>query len=121
MIIGIGVDIVDVPELEQRLARETFLNVFSAQEREYADRLPLQRAEILAGRWAAKEAFLKAIGTGWRVEWPLNQIEVVHDAAGRPMIRLGEALQSLLPDGARVHCSLSHTRSAAVAYIILER
>lgn len=121
MILGIGVDIVDVPELERRLARETFLNVFSEREKAYAERLPLQRAEILAGRWAAKEAFLKALGTGWRVEWPLNQIEVAHDEAGRPVIQLGEHLAAVLPQGVRIHCSLSHTRSAAIAYVILEQ
>lgn len=121
MIYGIGVDIVDVPELEQRLARHTFLNAFSERERTYADRLPLQRAETLAGRWAAKEAFLKAIGTGWRVEWPMSEIEVVNDENGRPRIELGPTIEVLLPRDARVHCTISHSRTAAVACVVIEQ
>ena len=121
MILGIGIDIVDVPELEQRLARETFLNVFSDQELAYAEHLPLQRAEILAGRWAAKEAFLKAAGTGWRVEWPLREIEVTHSPSGRPQLQLGPSVASLLADGAVAHLSLSHTRNSAVACVVIER
>lgn len=120
MIFGLGIDIVEVPELESRLERKTFLNVFSVRELEYADSLPLQRAEILAGRWAAKEAFAKALGSGIRTEWSLSEIEVVHDARGRPVIELSARIQALLPETGRVHCSLSHTRSAAAAVVIIE-
>jgi len=121
MILGIGVDIVDVPDLAGRLGRDTFLNAFSERERAYAEGLPQRRAGILAARWAAKEAFVKALGTGLRTEWPLREIEIVHDDAGRPTIQLGPALRGLLPEGARVHCSLSHTRGWAVAYVVIER
>jgi holo-[acyl-carrier protein] synthase len=120
MISGVGIDIVEVPELESRLSRETFLNVFSAREIEYADSLPLRRAEILAGRWAAKEAFAKALGTGIRAEWSLAEIEVVNDAQGRPRIELSARIAGMLPQGGQVHCSISHSRGVAAAVVIIE-
>ena len=120
MIIGIGVDMVEVANVERRVRRETFLNVFSDAERAHADSLPLQRAEILAARLAAKEAFGKALGTGLRVGWDLRCIEVVHDSAGRPCIELGRSLRDVLPPGAQVHLSLSHTRTHAIAFVLIE-
>jgi holo-[acyl-carrier protein] synthase len=120
MILGVGVDIVDVADFEARLGRETVLNAFSEAEQEYADSLPQRRAGILAARWAAKEAFGKALGSGLRVGWPLREIEVAHDAAGRPFLNLGDIFQAMLPEGARVLCSLSHTRAHATACVIIE-
>lgn len=120
MIIGVGVDIVEVADVERRLRRETFLNVFSDAERAHADSLPLQRAEILAGRFAAKEAFGKALGTGLRVGWDLRNIEVVHDSAGRPHIELGRSLRDILPAGGQVYLSISHIKTHAVAVVVIE-
>lgn len=120
MILGIGVDVVEVADLARRLERETFLKVFSDRELAYADSLPLRRSEILAARWAAKEAFVKAVGTGLRLEWPMREIEVVHGENNRPAIVLGQALHDALSPGARIHCSLSHTPSWAVAYVVIE-
>lgn len=121
MIAGIGVDIVDVVSFAARLERGQLSRVFSDQERAYADGQPARRAEILAARWAAREAFAKAIGTGLRAEWPLDQIEVVRDGEGRPAIRLGPALKDLLPPEARITCSLSHTPAYAIAFVCIER
>ena len=121
MIMGIGVDIVEVEEFASRLARGALAKVFSAREWAYADGQPVRRAEILAARWAAREAFAKALGSGLRAEWPLDQIEVVHDDGGRPRINLGPALSGLLPANARIACSLSHTTSHAIAFVCIER
>jgi len=120
MIIGIGVDMVEVANVERRVRRETFLNVFSDAERAHADSLPLQRAEILAARLAAKEAFGKALGTGLRVGWDLRCIEVVNDPNGRPRIELGRSLRDILPLGAQAHLSISHTKTHAVAVVVIE-
>jgi len=120
VIIGVGIDIVEVNDLEQRLERGTLLKVFSQSERAYAEGRPRRRREILGARWAAKEAFLKALGTGIRAEWPLAQIEVSHDDAGRPRIRLGEAVVHLLPADAVIHLSLTHTPTYAAAVVIIE-
>jgi len=120
MITGIGVDIVEVADIERRLRRETFVNIFSDAERAHADSLPLQRAEIFAARFAAKEAFGKALGTGLRIGWNLRDIAVVNDGNGRPHLELGPALKELLPPGATVHVSLSHIKTHAVAVVVIE-
>jgi len=120
MILGVGIDIVDVAEVAQRLERDTFLHAFSEEELAYAAGLPLQRAEILAGRWAAKEAFGKALGTGLRAEWPLREIAVAHDERGCPVLRLSARVAAFLPPGARLHCSLSHSRASACAVVVME-
>jgi len=120
MIIGVGVDIVEIADFSRRLERDVLRKAFSAHELAYAESQPAHRAEILAARWAAREAFAKALGTGLRAEWPLDQIEVVHARESRPTIELGPSLQDLLPPEARVACSLSHTPSHAIAFVCIE-
>lgn len=120
MIVGIGTDLVDVAEMARRIERGRVLQVFSEEERAYAEGKPKRRMETLAARWAAKEAFAKALGTGIRAEWRLDEIEVVHGAGGKPELRLGPSVADALPDGARVHLSLSHTKTSALAVVIIE-
>ncbi|HIJ65839.1 MAG TPA: holo-ACP synthase [Candidatus Hydrogenedentes bacterium] len=119
MIVGVGVDIVEVADLAGRLERGTLKRAFSDAELAYAARCPKRRNEILAGRWAAKEAFGKAVGTGLRLDWPLNEVEVAHDDAGRPLFRFGSNVRACLPGGARVHLSISHTPTYAAAFVII--
>lgn len=120
MILGIGVDIVSVADLERRLERNTLLCAFSDAERAYADKQPARRTEILAARWAAKEAFGKALGDGLRLGWPLEELEVVHDERGRPSFRLGPNLAAIVPAEARVHLSITHIPECAAAVVIIE-
>ncbi len=120
MIRGIGIDIVDVADMARRLERGAIKKVFSEAELAYADARPGRRAQILAARWAAKEAFGKALGTGLRLGWPHAEIEVTHDLERRPVLRLGPAVAHLVSLGGRIHLSLSHTPSCAVAVVIIE-
>ena len=120
MILGIGTDIVEVTDIARRIENPPFLHLFSERERAYAEAHPKRRAEIYAARWAAKEAFAKAIGTGLRAEWPLQEIEVVHDTNGRAIIEIGPALRSYLPVPSRIHCSISHTAAFACAFVVIE-
>ena len=120
MILGIGIDIVEVADLERRIARGRLLRVFSDAERAYAEEKPKRRMQTLAARWAAKEAFAKALGTGIRTEWELSEIEVVSGDGGKPELRLGPSVRDVMPEGARVHVSLSHTKAYATAVVILE-
>ncbi|HUW59782.1 MAG TPA: holo-ACP synthase [Candidatus Bathyarchaeia archaeon] len=120
MIIGIGTDIVEVANIARRIENPPFLRLFSDRERAYAEAQPARRAEIYAARWAAKEAFAKALGAGLRAEWPLDEIEIVHDASGRAMIEIGPALRPYLPAPSRIHCSISHTAAFACAFVIIE-
>lgn len=125
MIISIGVDIVEVYRIRETIARTPrFLErVFTAQEREYCESKGVSAAQSYAARFAAKEAFLKAIQTGWRGKITWQDIEVVSHENGVPeLIITGEAAAILKERRAdRVHLSISHTNDHAVAQVILEK
>ena len=76
-----------------------------------------------AARFSAKEAFLKAIGTGWRFGIGFADIDVYHDEFGKPLIRLsGKAEELVQRDGiSNIHVSLSHLKEMAIAVVILEK
>ena len=124
MIAGTGVDLIEVERIRRSIERfgERFLDrVFSPYERAYVERRK-NRFERYAARFAAKEAGMKAIGTGWRrgVRW--RDFEVANLASGKPTLRLsGKAAEFAKRLGVRsVALSMSHTASLAIAEIILE-
>jgi holo-[acyl-carrier protein] synthase len=90
LIIGMGVDIAEVGRIQSAIERygETFLRrIYTAREREYCERFK-NKYERYAGRFAAKEAAMKALGTGWRrgVRWV--DLEVVRETSGRPTLAI---------------------------------
>jgi holo-[acyl-carrier protein] synthase len=124
MVLGIGVDVVEVARVSRALERhrERLENrVFTAEERsDCAGRV--DRDLALAARFAAKEACLKALGTGWAGGVSFRQVEVRRDSAGRPSLRLhGRAAEKAASLGVTAtHLSLSHQPSVAVAVVVLE-
>src|SRR5450432_2715544 len=91
MLIGHGIDIVQTDRIRRMVEAhgEHFLGrVFTSAERAYADRSKKRRFEHLAGRFAAKEAVLKALGTGWRGGIAWTDVEIVNEASGRPGVHL---------------------------------
>lgn len=125
MIVSIGIDIVEVYRIRETLARTPRFaeRVFTPGERSYCESKGGAAAQSYAARFAAKEAFLKAIKTGWRGKIAWHDIEVVSDADGVPnLVITGEAAVILASRGAeRVHISISHTTEHAVAQVILEK
>jgi holo-[acyl-carrier protein] synthase len=123
MILGTGIDIIEVDRIAERVGRDTGFRemVFSTGEIEYCE-TKASRFEHYAARFAAKEAFLKAVGRGWDRGLLLHEIEVVNEANGNPQLHLsGLTLQTLAPLGIRlIHVSLSHLKSIATAVVILE-
>ena len=97
--------------------------VFTPAERDYCDAKGAAAAQSYAGRFAAKEAFLKAIKTGWRGKITWQDIEVMNDREGVPSLNIrGEAARILAERRAEfVHLSISHTTEHAVAQVILEK
>lgn len=97
--------------------------VFTDYERRYCETKGAAAAQSYAGRFAAKEAFLKALKTGWsgRITW--HDIEIVSDENRVPSLNVkGEALDILAKLGAeQIHLSISHTTEHAVAQVVLER
>lgn len=124
MIIGIGTDITDVSRIADKLSKGTGFRdlVFTPLEIAYCDKQAAPH-QSYAARFAAKEAFLKAVGTGWgNGSVNFNEIEVRNDAAGKPELFLladGMAKYTLL--GIRkIWVSLSHEKNMAMAMVVLE-
>jgi holo-[acyl-carrier protein] synthase len=120
MLEGLGIDIVQVARIEKAVARwgERFLQrVFTQRERDYCSR-KAHPAESLAARFAAKEAVLKAIGTGLSggVRW--TDVEVVNAESGKPEVRLGRTLVGRVGNR-KILLSISHTRELAIAQAAL--
>lgn len=122
MILGLGIDIVEVSRLEKWLNDKKLLErFFNKEELEYVLSKRDGAAPSLAVRFAAKEAFGKALGTGLAgIE--LKDIAVVNDKTGRPFLKLfGTALQALKEKGgASIHLSLTHEKTTAAAVVIIE-
>ncbi len=125
MILSIGIDIVEVYRIRETIARTPRFaqRVFTDGERSYCDGRGAAAWQSYAGRFAAKEAFLKALKTGWRGKITWQDIEVVSDAEGVPTLNVsGEAKKILNKRGAtHVHVSISHTSEHAVAQVIFEQ
>ncbi|HTM14503.1 MAG TPA: holo-ACP synthase [Bryobacteraceae bacterium] len=124
MILGSGVDLCEVPRIEAAVARygSRFLErIFTAREIAYADR-KANRFERYAARFAAKEAGMKALGTGWHGGIAWRDFEVVNLPSGRPTLNFhGRAAEVAAKLGVRhVALSLTHTKEQALAMVILE-
>jgi holo-[acyl-carrier protein] synthase len=123
MIIGTGIDIIEVERIAFRVGRDNGFKefVFSKNEMTYCD-AKASPFEHYAARFAAKEAFLKAVGRGWDTGLQWNEIEIVNEKNGKPTLRIsGTTEQMLAPMGIRtIHLSLSHLKSMATAIVILE-
>ena len=124
MIVGTGVDITEVLRIQGAVERfgERFLKrVFTPAELRYCMTKP-NSSERLAARFAAKEAGMKAIGTGLRHGVTWQDVEVVRLPGQRPTLQFyGKAAEFAARLGCkRTHLSLSHTKEQAIAYVILE-
>ena len=124
MIVGTGIDIAEVPRIAQAIERygDRFLcRIFTEGEIQYCES-KANRSERYAARFAAKEAAMKALGTGWNhgVRW--RDVEVRREPGGRPTVAFhGKAAEFADRLGARhVALSLSHTAEQAIAHVILE-
>ena len=126
MIVGHGIDIVSVDRLRQSVEEhgQHFLDrVFTSAEQAYCSRSKKRQYEHLAGRFAAKEAVLKVLGTGWRGGIAWTDIEIVNEASGQPrLILTGESARIAGELGiTRWHVSISHIETHATASAIGER
>jgi holo-[acyl-carrier protein] synthase len=124
MIIGTGVDVVEIPRIRritERLADRFIFRVFTPSEQQYC-RAHRDPAPHFAARFAAKEALFKALGTGWAKGVTWLDVEVLREGQEAPILVLhGEALRLSEAKGTRkIHLSLSHTDSIAIATVILE-
>ena len=124
MIVGIGTDLAEVPRIQKSIDRygDRFLSrIYTEAEIAYAKR-KANAAERFAARFAAKEAGMKALGTGLRNGITWRDFEVINEPSGRPGLRLyGAAFEIAARLGARrISLSLTHTAELAMAVVVLE-
>ena len=122
MIFGTGIDLIEVERVADRMQKSGFRElVFSQNEISYCE-AAANKYEHYAARFAAKEAFLKALGTGWRNGTAFNEIEIYNDEEGKPgIIFLGKTLETVTKMKlGKVFVSLSHLKTVASAMVIIE-
>jgi holo-[acyl-carrier protein] synthase len=123
MIFGTGIDMIEVERVARSVGRDSGFRelVFSQKEMAYCESKAAP-FEHYAARFAAKEAFLKALGSGWTEGLSWNEIEILPEENGKPVLRVcGQTAKTL--EGLqirRIHVSLSHVKNMASAVVILE-
>lgn len=124
MIFGIGTDLIEVARVAEKMEKKAGFKelVFSPAEILYCEAMTF-KYEHYAARFAAKESFFKAIGTGWRNGTAFNEIEIYNDEEGKPEIRfLGNTAKTIedLKLG-KIFVSVSHLKTMASAIVIIEK
>jgi len=123
MIFGIGTDLVEVARVAEKLEKKSGFKelVFCPSEITYCEARTF-KYEHYAARFAAKESFFKAIGTGWRNGTAFNEIEIYNDAQGKPEIRFigntKKTIEALMLG--KIFVSMSHSKTMASAIVIIE-
>lgn len=124
MIFGIGTDIVEVSRIEASIQQfgDDFAKRILADSEFPSYQQSQIKARFLAKRFAAKEAFSKALGTGLRAPATFQNIAVSHDVLGKPLLVLATDLQVLLQakNIAHMHISISDEKNLAAAFVVLE-
>lgn len=125
MIVSIGIDIIEVARIREVLLRTPRFveRVYTVRERAYCDSRGVVAAQHYAARFAAKEAALKALQTGWRGGISWQDVEIAARESGAPyLIFTGQVLDVFEKFNAtQAHLSMSHTTQHAIAQVILER
>ena len=125
MIISIGIDIIEVARIREVLLRTPRFaeRVFTAAERAYCDSRGVVAAQHYAARFAAKEAALKALQTGWRGGISWQDVEIAARENGAPYLIFTGHVQKIYEQfgATATHLSISHTSEHAIAQVVLER
>ena len=122
MLIGVGCDVIEIARVQKAIERAAFVKrVFASAEIAYCESRGKQAAASFAARFAAKEAVLKALGTGLR-GGELTEIVVTNDELGKPRVQLkGYHAELAARLGIKNIClSMSHSREMALAYVTME-
>ena len=122
MIFGLGTDIVETDRIGKSVKNINFLNkVFTHKEIALCQD-KANASQKYAARFAGKEAFMKALGTGWRKNIKFDEIEILNDELGKPYITLYGIAKEIAKENkiTNVYISLSHIKEYATAVVILE-
>jgi len=122
LIIGVGTDIFEINRMKKRIEKEPefIQSVFTSQEISYCEQFKFKEQNY-AARFAAKEALMKALGTGYNSGISFSEIVITNNSEGKPEITLtGKTLERAVSLGVTdIHVSLSHCKKQAVAFVIL--
>ncbi|HRO47626.1 holo-ACP synthase [Agriterribacter sp.] len=121
MVTGIGTDIVETGRIAKAIEKEKGFRelVFSKNEIAYCES-KTNKYQHYAARFAAKEAFFKAMGTGWKNGTAFHEVEIINTGNGKPELQLlGETAVTV--GAVRIHVSLSHVKSMATAVVVIEQ
>lgn len=124
MVVGIGIDLVEIHRMKKAIGNKLFIQrVFTTPEQNYCDGRGKQNAASYAARFAAKEAVMKALGTGLSGGGTWREIEVLPDDQGKPVMSLTGTFAELAEKlgVTRIHVSLSHAQEYATAQVLLWR
>jgi len=123
MIFGIGIDLIEVERVAEKISKKAGFRelVFSQREIDYCEPMT-NKYENYAARFAAKESFFKAIGTGWRNGTAFNEVEIINDENGKPEISfLGKTAETVAAMKlGKISVSISHVKTMATAVVIIE-
>lgn len=124
MIAGLGIDMIEVERIAIKIGKENGFRelVFSPNEIVYCE-AKTNKFEHYAARFAAKESFFKALGTGWLGGTAFKEVEIAHDENGKPVIALlgDTALTVNAMNFTQISVSLTHLKSMASAVVIIEK
>jgi holo-[acyl-carrier protein] synthase len=124
MLAGLGTDLTEVERIAEKINKGSGFRemVFSKTEIAYCES-KTNKFEYYAARFAAKEAFFKALGTGWLEGTHFNEVEITNDESGKPaLVLLGETKKTLSAWGiSKILVSLSHLKTIASAVVIIEK
>lgn len=121
---GVGIDIIEVERVAEKINKESGFRelVFSKKEIAYCESKK-SKFEHYAARFAAKEAFFKALGTGWAESTQFNEVEIISNKEGKPEVHLlGSTLETINAMGIKkILVSLSHIKTIASAVVMIEK
>jgi holo-[acyl-carrier protein] synthase len=124
LIFGIGIDLIEVARIEKQIDSQTRFKtkIFSKKEIEYCESFKANRTQHYAARYAAKEAFFKALGSGYRGGLKFAEISIENDDLGKPVVVLSGGARDLAESQrfANINVSLSHVKEYACAIVIIE-
>ena len=123
LIFGTGTDIIEVDRVKDQISKDNGFKetIFTVNEITYCESKK-NKAQHYAARFAAKESFFKAIGTGWRYGMAFNEIEILNNELGKPEVFLHGKTKEFAKDQGinKIHVSISHLKKIVNAIIILE-
>jgi len=123
LIKGTGTDIIEIERIRKAITGDTKFTdrIFSDEEVDYCNS-KFRKEVHFAGRFAAKEAFFKALGTGWRNGMKWTEINIMNDNLGKPEVRISGKTEEIFRKMGmnKIYLSISHTRDFAIAFVVIE-